>query len=252
MRTTLSRWVDASGCGERLAFEADWNDHCETDVSAYRHLVLLLRHVARLTGYAVAEDSPRCELRIWDPYYCRGASARLLASLGFPQVHNVNEDFYAVAAERRCPVHDVLVSNPPYSGDHIERCTRFCATSKRPWCLLLPNWVHAKPWYKDMAEHGAFGALAPFFLGPVRKAYNFRIPEGAWRPEHVGSDGRTTPYLASWFVHVPDAEASRSLFGYLEREEARQSDWAVSHTLDGVKAKARRMRAPARQGFKFK
>ncbi len=42
-------------------------------------------------------------------------------------VINRNEDFYATAARGDVPVHDVLVTNPPFSGDHKERILRF-------WC----------------------------------------------------------------------------------------------------------------------
>mmetsp|Transcript_1650 Transcript_1650/g.4127 ORF Transcript_1650/g.4127 Transcript_1650/m.4127 type:complete len:81 (+) Transcript_1650:714-956(+) len=78
------------------------------------------------------------------------------------------------------------------------------------------------------------------------------MPQWASKPDHVGSDGRTTPYLASWFVHLPCAKAAASTLRHLELEEDRQSDWVVSTTIGGLKDKAKRIRAPMRQGFRFK
>ena len=34
--------------------------------------------------------------------------------------------------EGRVPAHDVLVTNPPYSGDHVERLLRWCRGNGRP------------------------------------------------------------------------------------------------------------------------
>ena len=71
-----------------------------------------------------------------------------LASLGFPRVHNKNEDCYAVMASGQLPSHDIVISAPPYSGDHLERIVEFCmspAQASKIWLLLLPNWVERKP-----------------------------------------------------------------------------------------------------------
>ena len=90
-----------------LSFATDEEDHCETAPLAYAHVAELLRATARSLGIEPAE------LRIYDPYYCNGAVARHLAALGFPRVHNANEDFYKVVAAGEVPSHDVLLTNPP-------------------------------------------------------------------------------------------------------------------------------------------
>lgn len=56
------------------------------------------------------------DLRIYDPFYCEGAVIRHLSSLGFKNVYNRCEDFYAVAAAGKTPEFDVVVTNPPFSG----------------------------------------------------------------------------------------------------------------------------------------
>ena len=85
---------DASGPhqkeGESLAFESDPLDHAETELRAYRHISGVLKLLAK--HFAV---KPK-DLKIWDPYFCKGSVVKHLAHLGFRQVRNVNEDFYKV------------------------------------------------------------------------------------------------------------------------------------------------------------
>ena len=183
-----------------LVFEATEEDHCETPPEAYAHIAPLLRLVARALGREPAE------LRVYDPYFCNGAVARHLAALGFPLVHNRNEDFYALLEAGRLPAHDVVVTNPPYSGDHPRRLLRWLARpGGAPWLALMPNWVYAKPYYA--AELGA----AQLFVVP-RKRYPYWTPRG--RRADVASGGekakthghtnaalgvRTSPFVSFWY-----------------------------------------------------
>ena len=101
--------------------------------------VELIEHPAqpllRLLAAALGTTPER--LAIYDPYYCRGGPVRHLRELGFTSVHHRNEDFYQVIASGDTPEYDVLLTNPPWSGDHIERCLRFASRSGRAWFLLL-------------------------------------------------------------------------------------------------------------------
>ena len=86
----------------RHAFAVSPSDHAETPVNAYEDLAPFLRAVGG---------------RVYDPYYCDGGVRRRLAALGFREVFNENRDFYADIQSKSVPRHDVLVTNPPYSGD---------------------------------------------------------------------------------------------------------------------------------------
>ena len=186
-----------------LAFDAAEDDHCETAPEAYTHIAELLRRLAAALGYA-----DPAELRIYDPYFCNGAVARHLGALGFPRVHNVNEDFYAVVASGRVPDHDVVVTNPPYSGTHPSRLLAFLAANRRPWLSLMPNWVHAKEYFGPAT---AAPGHAPFYVVP-RKRYHYWTPRG--RRADVASGGakakshghtnaalgaRTSPFVSFWY-----------------------------------------------------
>ena len=102
-----------------LAFAADEDDHCETAPEAYQDVAQILLLAAEQLGKTPAS------LRIYDPYYCNAAVVRHLGALGFSQVYNRNEDFYAALEAGSIPEHDIVVTNPPYSGAHPERLLRF-------------------------------------------------------------------------------------------------------------------------------
>jgi len=62
-----------------------------------------------------------------------------MKSLGFHNVYNACEDFYGLIREGRVPVHDVLVTNPPYADAHVQRLLRFCRAHDKPYLLLMPD-----------------------------------------------------------------------------------------------------------------
>lgn len=125
--------------------------------------------------------------------YCAGRTPRLLAKLGFPKVEHRNEDFYQLIREKRQPVHDVLVTNPPYSGDHKKLCLEYCRRSGKPWFLLIPNYVATKDYYR-LATLGSAAGLGgePFYLVPETK-YAFDHPEGTGHTD--------SPFSGVWYVH---------------------------------------------------
>lgn len=136
---------------DELTFIADEEDHCETAPQAYEDIAQLLHLVAASLGKASSE------LRIYDPYFCNGAVARHLNALGFPHVYNRNEDFYAVQDAGSVPAHDVVVTNPPYSGTHPQRLLSFLTRNAKPWLVLMPNWVYAKEYYEPSLSDGTGG-----------------------------------------------------------------------------------------------
>eukprot|EP01052_Picozoa_sp_SAG31_P009358 SAG31_NODE_489_length_14938_cov_5.644113_13_plen_242_part_00 len=143
-----------------LPFDADPDDHCESPPTAYAHAAPLLRLLASRLGKA-----PEC-LSIYDPYFCAGAAKRHLNVLGFAAVHNEPEDFYATCASGTVPLHDVIVTNPPYSGDHFGRLLQFLRDNRKPFLLLLPAHFGAKKCYSEARLSGWFD---PFGLLPPKR-----------------------------------------------------------------------------------
>jgi hypothetical protein len=182
-----------------LPFTADPDDHCETSPGAYTHISPLLRLIAKRLG-----KSPS-KLEIYDPYFCAGGMVKHLETLGFDRIHNKAEDFYKVLAEKRVPIHDVVVTNPPYSADHFERMLDFLRANGKPCLLLLPDHFSRKECYRT-AEGTWFHSV---FLTPPER-YHYWTPEGL-RPEedkkkskhrNVFLGNRNSPFSSHWFISL--------------------------------------------------
>jgi hypothetical protein len=194
------------------AFDADPTDHCETPFAAYRDVEPFLFRIA------LALKRTKATLRIYDPYFCEGSAVKHLATLGFETVYNRNEDFYAALESGAVPEHDVVVTNPPFSADHIERALRFCVSRNagRPWLLLLPSFIHKK---RTCAPELARARSPPMFLFP-RATYTFWSPGRGFKTgparERAPAEGEpagksTTPFECMWYVWCGDASTHAEL-----------------------------------------
>ncbi len=94
--------------------------------------------------------------------------------------------------------YDVLVTNPPYSGDHMERLVAFLAARKQPFAILVPNFVVKKPYHKTLLE-----PLRPFFLVP-RARYIYLPPKGAREKKASDTHKKTSPFVTLWHVWSPN------------------------------------------------
>ncbi|CAH0373359.1 unnamed protein product [Pelagomonas calceolata] len=183
----------AASLAKRYPFATDFCDHFETPRQAYAD-------VAPALDALVAKS--RAETRIYDPYYCDGAVKRHLRELGFTNAKNDNLDFYASKAYRdpANTTHDVVVTNPPFSEDHKERCLRWALATRKPFALLLPAYVVERRWFRE-----AFGDEArPFFVAP-RERYGFDHPLGA------GADA--SPFFSVWVVDSGRGAAATASIG---------------------------------------
>ncbi|GBG27129.1 Hypothetical Protein FCC1311_033522 [Hondaea fermentalgiana] len=190
-------------------FPTDESDHCETPKEAFQDLAALLDAVATKL------QKSRADLKIYDPYYCAGRSARTLGLLGFDNVYNRCEDFYKMIETNSTPEFDVVVTNPPFSGDHMERIIQWAASTGKPFFLLMPNFVYTKPYYAD-----ACGDKQPRLLVPLaRGRYKFLPP--AWVSAAEGSTSiakgktATSPFLAFWYCWAEHIDAAGASCGSL-------------------------------------
>jgi hypothetical protein len=136
-------------------------------------------------------------LKIYDPYYCNGAVKRNFKELGFTQVHNEKQDAYRVWANNSEPEYQVLVTNPPYSDQHIPKLFQFITSQKfgdSPWFLLLPNWVHKKDYYKS-----ATCEIRPFYLVP-KKRYVYLPPKQFRDKKASDVHKKSSPFPSMWYI----------------------------------------------------
>ena len=152
------------------SYNTEQEDHCETPLEAFKDLEPLLYYVAK----SLKKDKSR--LKIYDPFYCEGSMVDHLHELGFKDVYNKKEDFYSVVKHGDVPPYDVLVTNPPFSGNHMEKLLHFCLNDKekRPFLLLLPNFVCQKQYFTQ--RFGSMEKKAPMFYMVPHKEYRFWAP----------------------------------------------------------------------------
>lgn len=131
----------AEGGDGSFPYDADPSDHAETPDEAYADVAPLLERLAECLG------KTKETVRIYDPYYCNGGVIRRLKRHGFLHIYNRREDFYEKIAKKTTPDFDILLTNPPYSGDHPAKIVDFCCSVGKPWLLLVPNWVYIKEYY---------------------------------------------------------------------------------------------------------
>ena len=145
----------------------------------------------------------------WFRYYCAGAMARHLGSLGFRSVYNKCECFYTAVEEGRVPPHDVVVTNPPYSGQHVEKLLRWARRNAKPFLLLMPNYFFSKPYFGAALGGAAAARSSMSYLCP-RKRYSYWTPKGLRaddkvQKQHCGAGGfRTSPFAitARTFLNI--------------------------------------------------
>ncbi len=194
----------SSSSSAAYPFPVDGSDHAETPLEAYQDLAPLLRLVCK--ARFGKKKKPK-DLRLYDPYFCAGRVKAQLAACGFPKCYNVKEDAYAYLEGGRggpgADGFDVLVTNPPYSGAHVERLFRFCASQDKPCFLLLPHYFYTKPYFRQtMGQDACVGGL--FFLCPgMGRRYEYLPP--AWGETASNAKGKvtTSPFPSFWYCWLP-------------------------------------------------
>lgn len=181
----------------RFPFPTDPDDHCETPFEAYEHIQQLLQQI--LSSKSYPSSSKTQSLCIYDPYFCSGTVIENLGRIGFTNVYNQNEDCYTKWKQPKgqLPPFDCLVTNPPYSGEHIERLMKFVTShdfGARPWCLLMPNWVHKKDYYQNATRH-----IHPFYIVP-KKRYVYLPPKGFRQAKKSDVHKKSSPFVSMWYV----------------------------------------------------
>ena len=143
------------------------------------------------------------EFLIYDPYYCNGNIKRRLESLGLNRnnIYNDPIDCYYAQKYNLIKSFDLLLSNPPYSSDHIRRCIQYSIKSEKPWLLLLPSNVIHRSWFNQ--EIKDYNVL---YIAPYEK-YVFEVNNSSNSDENEENDRNTNlkhiPMVTMWFLGIP-------------------------------------------------
>lgn len=214
-------------------FPVDYNDHFETPLQAYEDLNFIIE---LLTNDIGKEKRDVC---IYDPYFCKGKMVEHLNSLGYANVINRNVNFYSDVSKRNTPGlkyityfcyvvvivtllyvdFDILVTNPPYSGEHKPRLLDFLKSSGKPFAILLPVYTATKSYWKTFIspEQGSVGqsassqshksvSIKPAPLVSSNAARENRevcylLPPNEYMFYHPEGTGKETPpFYSAWFL----------------------------------------------------
>lgn len=167
-------------------------DCCETKADAYELIASFLDVIAHQLS------KTRETLFIYDPFYCEGAMIRELNSLGFMHVYNRMEDFYSKQETDSVPNYDVLITNPPYSGDHVENLITFCIQSQKPYFLLMPNYFYTKDYFIRAYPKGSYTERSLFFVVPSKRLL-YTTPKGRRQSK---SGKYTSPFPTFWYCSL--------------------------------------------------
>jgi len=202
-----SNWSSAS-----YPYPTDYNDHFETPQRAYNDIYPLLQYCLTRSK----NNNTSNEATIYDPYFCTGSAATLMEktfasniqSLPLPlpvRIHHKKADFYVDIKQNRIPQYDILVTNPPYSGNHKERCLEFAVnqlkSNGRAFFLLMPNYVSTKDYFKKITTAKTIQII---YIAPSSNCpYEYIHPEGTGHEK--------SPFESVWFCGVSGSEDMKAL-----------------------------------------
>ncbi|MGK3733682.1 MAG: hypothetical protein ACI8RD_000336 [Bacillariaceae sp.] len=180
-------------------YEVDYNDHFETPIEAYQHISPLLDLVLKENNTNNDDDRLRKDCStgiIYDPYYCNGRTKIILNTLGFNNVVHEKRDFYKDIENLNVPDHHILITNPPYSDSHKERCLEYCIKQYRTknisFFLLMPNYVAARNYYRRIL--GDTINDVAYYVPNKGNDYNYSHPEGTGK--------EVSPFSSLWFCCI--------------------------------------------------
>ena len=191
------------------------DDHCESPLNSYKDIQVILDHLAR---------PEKSKLTIYDPYYCNGLVKENLQEMGFPNVYNKKEDAYKTwdrnDDSQPYPKYDVFITNPPYSGDHPERLIHHLTEDERargkPWCLLMPQYIHKKDYYKSILAKKNRQGIQPFYLVP-KKRYVYLPPKNFREKKTSDVHKKSSPFVSMWFIWGGSMEKTNALIKAYKR-----------------------------------
>jgi len=215
--------VESNGPSSSFPYEVDPDDHCESPLQAYKDIAPLLESYTRWI-----RKRSNSELSIYDPYFCNGRVARHLESLGFPGVYNRKEDCYKVWRDPSIyPSYDIFMTNPPYSCDHIEKLMKHVTSKqneKKPWMLLMPNFVHKKDYYQKFTA--GTGHL-PIYLVP-KKRYIYQPPPNLREKKASSTHKKSSPFVSMWYLWGGSREVTDEWYRLLRKQNSLAFDVARS------------------------
>jgi len=208
----------------RYPYPVDYCDHFETSYEAYKDIDPFLQALSNYLG----KKNGKKELKIYDPYFCAGSTIEHLSRLGYltDNIYHWKRDFYKDIEQNKCPNDfDVLLTNPPYSDDHKERCLQYTIECQRPTILLLPSYIATKNYFaKVLHLESNEGEFEKKNIQKDTRTWKFFVPSKKYSYDHPEGTGyNNSPFFSLWFLFFPN-KFYQSLPTELQRKLKIQSD----------------------------
>jgi len=239
-------------------YPTDYNDHFETPARAYEDIFPLMEYILAKKTKAESQNKHGCNNSpnstsqhnngctksaiVYDPYYCAGRAAVLLKdefqrqnSRKIPMpihIQHEKRDFYRDIRQNSVPPFDILVTNPPYSENHKERCLEFAVSQLkkhgRSFFLLMPNYVAMKEYFRkivldDQMENTERRKIHTFYITPSSKhPYEYDHPDGTGH--------QVSPFASVWFCGLSCADGKMDTKAVVDAFEKYHSLRAPSPT----------------------
>mmetsp|Transcript_9157 Transcript_9157/g.17134 ORF Transcript_9157/g.17134 Transcript_9157/m.17134 type:complete len:282 (+) Transcript_9157:88-933(+) len=196
------------------------SDDRETPLKALQDLTAAVSHLF--------EDKDVSRIRVYDPYFCKGTIIKSLVQCGFipSLIFNEDKDCYEEQKRRQVPANDIIITNPPYSGNHIQRALHYAESTRQVWAMLLPSYVLFRPWFS-----GEVRADKLVFLCPHER-YAFKAVEN----ERTIADDNHVPFVTMWFIGGLSSEQKQRL----------STEHAAARTSSGVTLAMNEIELPRR------
>ena len=123
----------------------------------------------------------------------------------------------------------MLLTNPPYSGDHVEKLVSFLAECNKPWMMLVPTYVAKKSYFRCLAELKP----SPLFLCPTTRYFYYH-------PRWIQDDLKhrhTAPFKSIWICWINDR--TNDVIKALEscqRQSSGRGNLRIARSLQAVPA----------------
>ena len=115
-------------------------DHYETPLWAWEELLSAIPSLRRQ--------------RLWDPFFCKGATAGHWKALRVPRFVHSKGDFFR---QVRTTTHDVVVTNPPFSTKQL--VLDVLVAGGKPFVVLVRTSVLFTKWFRMLVPK--FGLILP-------------------------------------------------------------------------------------------
>ncbi|EKX39900.1 hypothetical protein GUITHDRAFT_113893 [Guillardia theta CCMP2712] len=200
-------------------FPTEYGDHFETSKVAIHDIAPILQQFAKVSGKQASS------LAIYDPYYCDGAVIEHFRQEGFHNVHNLNVDCYQVwKSATTSSDFDIVVTNPPFSGDHKQKCLEHCVKREQAWMVLLPAYCATKNYFQELMSN--WKERGKVFYGIPKVRYDFEHPEGTGHA--------VSPFFSIWFVYL--GKHTEEIFSWYKKRYGDEGPLKLARTVEDLAA----------------